>query len=225
MSQQHRQEILEHQQLMTALEGMTSNSPVTTPAARGTADAFRSCFSSSTQITSGSSSNGCITDRSTKDTPFKNYPNLPEFSTPAAAAAAGAAGSAAVAKRRQSKHNRPVSPAAAAAAYSPNRPAAGGLLQQLSSAESAGGPLTSARQGHKLLGDKVGQQGSAASSPMSQAAAEAAAAEAAVAAARELNWQLFERMTQQELAAAAAAQRAVIHVDSYAISHAETEYR
>lgn len=85
--------------------------------------------------------------------------------------------------------------------------------------------MTAARQGHKLLGDKVGQQGSAASTPMSQGAAEAAAAEAAVAAARELNWQLFERMTQQEVAAAAAAQRAVTPVESYAISHAETEFR
>lgn len=102
---------------------------------------------------------------------------------------------------------------------SPVRPAAEGLLEQLSSAEcEEAGPLFSARQGHKLLGDRVGQQGSrsAQSSPMS-----AAAAEADAAAVRQLNWQLLERMTQQEMATAAVA----VPVASYPISHAGTDIR
>jgi hypothetical protein len=49
----------------------------------------------------------------------------------------------------------------------------------------------------------------------------AAAAEADAAAVRQLNWQLLERMTQQEMAAAAVA----MPVASYPISHAGTDIR
>lgn len=224
LSQQNQKEVLEHRQLMDALEGMASASPVTSPA-RAAADAFRSCFSSSTQITSGSSSNGGgSSDGSRGDTPFKHYPNLPEFATAAGtggAAATAAVDAATASPQRKGKQHRGLigSPAAASAVGSPSRPAAGGQLQQLSSAENDASPLYSARRGHKLLGDRVGQQGSVQSSPTAAAAAEST--EDAAAVARQLNWQLLERMTQQEMAAAAAA----APVESYPISHADTEIR
>jgi hypothetical protein len=59
------------------------------------------------------------------------------------------------------------------------------------------------------------------------AAAAANAAEVDAAAVRQWNWQLLERMTQQEAAAAAAvaAAAAATPVESYAISNAGTELR
>jgi len=208
LTQQQQQEVLEHQQLMDALESMNTTSPVSSPA-QAAGDAFRSCFTSSTQITSSSGRTGSSGGSST-GSPFKHYPSLPDLST----AEPQAGGFNAMQKQQQQQQERGTVAARAAAAAAAGGQcgsrlaAAGAGPQQLNADDESDGELFySTRQGgHKL--QRAAQQAAAAQAEAAEAAAEV----------RQLNWQMLQRLRQREAAAA-------VPVASYPISHNGTEIR